>query len=130
MGFINRFYEINMYNSNIFCLDLQFHKIETKNQEACLNLPTDIIATENRNTPKCDRESRIYLMSYWYQHRKCLAGQGCFPPHRKMLTSKQEFLIHEICSFQEECTNLTLLMSQDLDSRANSMCINYQCISK
>lgn len=94
--------------------------------------------TERRNkTPGCDNGGRINLISYFYQSIVCVPGHSCNVTHETNMSLMQEYLLHKLCSFKEECSSLDSLFSiESLNSTetgnsiVNTLKIVYQCLGK
>lgn len=106
--------------------------------EVYVRLTNGSIFTEGRSkSPGCDDGGRIRLMSYVYQNKECTSGHSCNVTFEKNLSSVQEYLLHKLCSFREECLSLDSLLSTEIqnstetqNSGVNTVKLVYQCLGK
>ena len=122
----------HLIKSEYFTADLQLKCFATRNL-----VPTDVYLNINdtskvdRYTPQCDAGSRIQLMAYTYQHREYGTDQTYVVTTEEPFLPKQEYLVHELCSFKEKCENMTRLLESDQhDPRTNVIRLQYQCRGK
>lgn len=103
---------------------------ETREIKIGLERDGNLINTED--IPRCGSDSIIHLVSYKYHQLDCLfAFFFCSSVRKDPLLPEEEFHLHQMCSMQHQCRNLSFPLRSEVErSRTNSIIIKYECIDQ
>lgn len=98
----------------------------TKAKSTVVKLYNNGSAADTALFPKCAVGERIDLLSYNFISRDCSIDSPC----NVTLSATAEFLLHQKCSLQESCLNVTFPISDIRDKNVKGISIEYQCLGK
>lgn len=101
--------------------------LETR--ELHIALTTDGQLLNPSKIPSCSNGEKILLKTYEYEYAECDYIDECVFSNKERLLAREILRLHEMCSFQNICRNLSFLSrTNQQKSRTNAVHIKYQCI--
>lgn len=101
--------------------------LETR--ELHMALDTDGLLLNPSKIPSCSNGEKILLKTYEYEYAECDYIDECVFSNKEHLLAREKLRLHEMCSFQDICRNLSFLSrTNQQKSRTNAVHIKYQCI--
>ena len=83
------------------------------------------------DAPTCDAGQRIELISYIYQKKECTPDLLCAIIHEESFTPEAEINLHEMCSLQQNCPELTFPYRSDVQkNKTDAVLLRYRCLGK
>lgn len=102
-------------------------------REVQIGLKHDGSLMDTYNLPKCGKSGSnqtIHLVSYKYHQLQCHFAGDCSSVHEEPLLPDEVFHLHQMCSMQQQCENLSFpLRSEAQRKSTNAMMIRYECIA-
>lgn len=104
----------------------------TEIREIRFGLKRDGSLIDTKNIPQCGSHKIIHLVSYKYQLLQCFYDSYfCSSVHEEPLLPDEKFHLHQMCSLQRQCRNLSFPHRAEAQrNKAPSIIIRYECIGK
>ena len=84
---------------------------------------------DSSKSPYCGRNQRISLSSYEFGIKKCNSEERRCQYQKKPLSSEAELILHNGCSFKQECDSLNFsTLAEQQNNILDSVVIGYDCL--
>lgn len=100
-------------------------------RELYIGLDEDGRLLDTSKVPSCENGENILLKSYSYKYAECSYSEDCDFPYSVEFSPKGKLKLHEMCSLQTNCRNLSFPCRDSFrKNKTNAVLIRYQCIGK
>lgn len=113
----------------VFIISLLAICFAVETRDLHIGLDSNGRLTDSSEAPACCSGERILLKSYIYEYLECQFIDDCDVSNKLLLLPVEQLLLHEMCSLQGVCNNLSFpLRNSEQRKRTNAVRIKYQCI--
>lgn len=100
-------------------------------KEVTFDINEDGTLQNNSATPNCGSGKKLSLKSYYYTTTECKYGGSLCPRKEHPFSLKAKVLLHDMCSYKDECVNLSFPVKSDLQKyNPKGVLITYECLDQ